>query len=63
MRGAGAKKPPISFSLITSTNIGISSQNLLTFSFNPFATLLLNFKAIPSVSPKLLNLNQEHPSK
>ena len=32
-----------------------------TFSFNPFATFALNFKAIPSASPKLLNLNQWHP--
>ena len=29
-----------SFSPITSTNVGISPQNLLTFSFNPFATLV-----------------------
>ena len=28
-----------------------------------FATLAQNFKAIPSASPKLLNFNQDHPSK
>ena len=27
-------------SLVTSTNVGISPQNLLTFSFSPFATLV-----------------------
>ena len=55
--------PPTSFSPVTSTNIGISPQNFLTFSFNSFATLVQNFKAIPRASPKLLNLNQDHPSK
>ena len=39
--GVGVKKAPTtSFSLVTSTNVGISSQNLLTFSFNPFPTLV-----------------------
>ena len=52
-----------SFSLVTSTNVGISSQNFLTFSFNLVATLVQNFKFVPSASPKLLNLNQDHPSK
>ena len=35
----------------------------LTFSFNPFATLVESFKAIGSASLKLWNLNQEHPLK
>ena len=35
----GEKSPPNNFSPVTSTNIVISSQNFLTFSFNPFATL------------------------
>ena len=52
----GAKRPPTSFSPVTSTNVGISPQNFLTFSFNPFATLVQNF--VPSASPKLLNLNE-----
>ena len=43
--------------------LGLSQQNLLNFSFNPFTTLLYNFKTIPSDSPKLLSLNQGHPSK
>ena len=38
--GGREKDPPTSFSLVTSTNVGISPQNLLTFSFNPFATLI-----------------------
>ena len=60
----GAKKaPPTSFSPVTSTNVGIGPQNFRTFSFNPFATLVQNFKFVPSASPKLLNLNQDHPSK
>ena len=38
--GGGAKRPPTSFSPVTSTNVGLSTQNFLTFSFNPFATLV-----------------------
>ena len=63
--GEGAKSPPslfISFSSVTSTNVGISPQNILTFSFNSFTTLVYNFKFVPTASPKLLNLNQDHPS-
>ena len=59
--GGGAKRPPTSFSPVTSTNVKISPQIFLTFSFNHFATLMKNFKAIPSA--RLLNLNQKHPSK
>ena len=54
---------PTSFSPVTSTNIRFGPQTFLTFSFNPFATLLQNFKFVFSASPKLLNLNEEHPSK
>ena len=61
----GGQKPPLpaSFSPVTSTNVEVSSQNFLNFSYNPFATHTENFKAIPSASPKLLNFNQDHPSK
>ena len=45
--GGGQKGPPTSFYPVTSTNVGISAQNFLTFSANP----------------KLLNLNQDHSSK
>ena len=38
--GGGQRSPPTSFSPVTSTNVGISPQNFLTFSFNPFATLV-----------------------
>ena len=31
--------------------------------FNPFATLVQNFKFVPSASHKLLSLNHNHPSK
>ena len=61
--GRGQKDPPTSFSPVTSKNVGFGTQNFLTFSFNPFATLVQNFKFVPSASPKLLNLNQDHPSK
>ena len=54
---------PTSFSSVTSAKVGISIQKFLTFSFNPFATLVKNVKFLPSASPKLLNLNQGHPSK
>ena len=64
-RGAGGGKniPPIIFSPVTSTNVGFGPKNFLTFSFNPFATLVQNFKFVPSASLKLLNLNQDHPSE
>ena len=58
-RGRG-KMPPTSFSQVISTNVGFGPQNFLTFSFNPFATLVQNFKFVSSASPKLLNLNQDH---
>ena len=39
--GGGIKKtPPTSFSPVTSTNVGISPQNFLTFSYNLFGTLV-----------------------
>ena len=39
--GMGAKKrSPTSFSPLTSPNVEISPKNFLTFSFNPFATLV-----------------------
>ena len=46
-----------------SANVKISLQNFLTFSFNPFASFVQNLKVVPSASSKLLNLNQDHPSK
>ena len=68
--GGGGKEPkpptpfpPNSFSPVTSTNVGISPQSFLTFSFNFFATLVWNSKTILNASPKLLNLNQDHSSK
>ena len=54
--------PPVSFFHVTSTNVGVSLQNFLIYSFNSFVALAKNFKLVPSVSPKLLNLNQDHPS-
>ena len=58
LQDGGQKGPPA-----TSTNVEFGPQNFLTFSFNPYATLVQNFKFVPSASPKLLNLNQDHPSK
>ena len=48
---------------VTFANVRTSPQSFLTFGFIPFATLVLNFKAIASANPKLLNFSQEHPSK
>ena len=61
--GLAKETPPTSFFPVTSTNVRISHYNFLIFSFNPFVTLVQNFKFVPSASPKLLNLNQDHPSK
>ena len=62
--GVGGQKDPLTrFSPVTSTNVGFGPQNFLTFSFNLFGTLVENFKFVPSASLKLLNLNQDHPSK
>ena len=62
-RAGGAKKAPFtSFYPVTSTNVEFDSRNFLTFSFDPFATLVQNFKFVPSACPKLLNLNQDHSS-
>ena len=66
MGGGGQKvplPPVISFSSLTFANVGISPKKFLAFSFNPFGTLVQNFKFAPSATPKLLNLNQDHPSK
>ena len=59
----GAKRPPTSFSIVTSTSVGLKPQNFLTFSFNPFTTLVQNFKVIPIASAKLMNWNQDQTSK
>ena len=41
IQDGGAKEaPPASFSPVISTNVGFGPQNFLTFSFNPFATLV-----------------------
>ena len=63
--GSGSKKlhPPTSSSPVTSVNVGFGPQRFVTFSFNPFATLVQNFKVLPSASPKLLNFNQDNSSK
>ena len=39
-RGARQKGPPTSFSPVTYTNVRISPQNFLNFSFNPFDRLV-----------------------
>ena len=63
--GGGPKRPPppTNFSPVTSTNVEFGPQNFLAFSFNAFATLLQNFKFVPSANPKLLKLNQATPQK
>ena len=59
----GAKRLPTSFFPVTPTNVEISPHNILAFRFNAFSILVSNLNAIPSASPKLLNLNQEYPSE
>ena len=61
--GGRQKSHPTCFSFATSTNVGFGPRNFLAFSFNPFTTLVQNVKFLPSASPKLLNLNQDHLSK
>ena len=39
-RGRSKKVPPTNFSLVASTNVRISPQNFLIFSFNSFDTLV-----------------------
>ena len=56
-------KPPLQVYPLKPLHAGVSFQNFLTFGFNPFATLRWNFKFAPCASPKLLKLNQNHPSK
>ena len=66
IQDGGAKRPPLPvFPLTpeTSTKVEFGPQNFLTFSFNPFTTLVQNFEFVPSVSPKLLNLNPRPPLK
>ena len=48
--GGGAKMHTNSFSSVTSASVRTSPQTFLAFSFNFFATLVYNFKAIPSHS-------------
>ena len=38
--GVGQKGAPAGFPPVTSTNVGIRPQNVVNFSFNPFATLV-----------------------
>ena len=52
MRG-GQKAPPppkpTRFSSVTSANVGLSPKNVLTFSFNPFATRKISSPYLVSV--------------
>ena len=40
----GGKKAPYQFFPVTSTNVGISPQIILTYTFNLFAILMYNFR-------------------
>ena len=55
--------PPYQFFSCNFYKRRIWPQDFLTFSFNPFPTLVQNFKFVSSPSPKLLDLNQNHSSK
>ena len=54
-------KNRISFSPVASTKVGISLRNILTFNFDNSATLLRNFKVIPSPVPNYLTLTKSTP--
>ena len=47
----GQKGPPTSFSPVICTNVIFGPQNILLFSFNPFATLVQKFNFLHSSSP------------
>ena len=55
--GVCKKVPATSFSPVTPTNVGISPQKFLAFSFNHFTKLVPRFKTRPNASSKLLKLN------
>ena len=61
--GGGKKARHASFSPVTYKTVGIGPLSFLAFSFNIFSALVQNFKFVPSASPKLSNLNQDHPSR
>ena len=62
--GGGAKKANhYQFSPCNFYKRKIWPPKLSTFSFNLFVILVQNFKFVPSASPKLWSLNQDHPSK
>ena len=42
--GGGGKRPPTSFSPVTSSSVGINPSNFLTCSFNPFPILGAKFQ-------------------
>ena len=50
--------PPPSFSPVTSTNRGPNPQNFLAFSFNPFATMVENFKVISRCQSQIIELER-----
>ena len=62
IRGGWGKKDPYQFFYCNFYKRRNQPAKLSEFSFHAFATLVLNFKFAPSASPKLLNLNQNHPS-
>ena len=59
----GAKKVAYQFFPCNFYKHRSKPKNFLNFSFNPFVTLVYNFKLVPSANPELLNLYNYHPSK
>ena len=57
------KAPPNSFFPLTSANVGKSHQNFPTFSFNAFLHLCKTSRSYLVHLLKLLNFNQDYPSK
>ena len=52
---------PARFSPVTPTNVGIGLQNVLIFTFNSFATLVQNLKAIIKCQSKIAKVEPRAP--
>ena len=63
MRGGSAIRPPTTSSPVTFAKVGISPKNFWLLISTLLTHLCKISRPYVSASPKLLNLNQEHPSK
>ena len=54
--GGQKKRPPTCFSSVTSTNVGISPQNFLDFSFNSFCHTGVKFQVCTQYQSQIIEL-------